>query len=322
MMNNTIERRTNNLTHVETMFDARRTPWDGLGKGIAGAVTSRDAIRLAGLDWNVVPTDIISEATGLKIPGYKANVRDIDNKTLGIVTERYKIVQNEEAFAFTDELLGEGVTYETAGALQSGKKVWMLARLEGRMITDEKIDPFLVFTNSHDGKGSVRVAITPVRVWCQNTLNLALKEAERQWVCKHTGRIDEKLVEAKYTLMNTEHYLEALEIEFGKMKMKKLDVDKVHKFVKMLLPINEKDGDRKVANIQEMRNELMMRYLNAPDLQVLETSAYRFVNAVSDFSTHRKPSRGSEYYQENMFMKVVDGDELIDKAYAICDAEV
>lgn len=231
-------------------------------------------------------------------------------------------MQNEEAFAFTDELLGEGVTYETAGALQSGKKVWMLARLEGRMITDEKIDPFLVFTNSHDGKGSVRVAITPVRVWCQNTLNLALKEAERQWVCKHTGRIDEKLVEAKYTLMNAEKYLEALETEFGKMKMKKLDVDKVHKFVKMLLPINEKDGDRKVANIQEMRNELMMRYLNAPDLQVLEPSAYRFVNAVSDFSTHRKPSRGSEYYQENMFMKVVDGDELIDKAYAICDAEV
>ena len=117
-------------------------------------------------------------------------------------------------------------------------------------------------------------------------------------------------------------YLESLETEFGKMKMKKLDVDKVHKFVKMLLPISEKDGDRKVANIQEMRNELMMRYLNAPDLQVLEPSAYRFVNAVSDFSTHRKPSRGSEYYQENMFMKVVDGDELIDKAYAICDAEV
>lgn len=78
MMDNTIERerRTNNLTQVETMFDARKTPWDGLGKRIAGAVTSRDAIRLAGLDWNVVPTDIISEATGLKIPGYKANVRD------------------------------------------------------------------------------------------------------------------------------------------------------------------------------------------------------------------------------------------------------
>lgn len=63
-------------------------------------------------------------------------------------------------------------------------------------------------------------------------------------------------------------------------------------------------------------------YFCGLNLQVLEPSAYRFVNAVSDFSTHRKPSRGSEYYQENMFMKVVDGDELIDKAYAICDAEV
>ena len=77
----TMERRTNILTHVETMFDARKAPWDGLGKGIAGAATSKDAIKLAGLDWNVVSTDIISETTGLKIPGYKANVRDIDQKT-------------------------------------------------------------------------------------------------------------------------------------------------------------------------------------------------------------------------------------------------
>lgn len=94
MMDNTIERRTNNLTHVETMFDARRTPWDGLGKRIAGAVTSRDAIRLAGLDWNVVPTDIVSEATGLKIPGYKANVRDLVKIT---VIENYiKEMENEK----------------------------------------------------------------------------------------------------------------------------------------------------------------------------------------------------------------------------------
>ena len=76
MMNNTV-RRTNDVTHVETMFDSRKTPWDGLGKEIAGVVTSKDAIRLAGLDWNVVPTDILSEATGLKIPGFKANVREI-----------------------------------------------------------------------------------------------------------------------------------------------------------------------------------------------------------------------------------------------------
>lgn len=315
-------RRTNTITGVETMFDARKTPWAGLGKEISNAVTSKDAMELAGLDWNVIQTDIISEATGEKIAGFKANIRDVDQKPLGIVSNRYKIVQNEEAFAFTDALLGEGVTYETAGALQSGRKVWMLARLEGRMITDEKIDPFLVFTNSHDGKGAVRVAITPIRVWCQNTLNLALKDASRQWVCKHTGRIDEKLAEAKYTLNNTERYLKALEEEFGKMKLKKMDTDKVRKFVNTLLPISERDSERKINGIIDMRNELMMRYLNAPDLQVLEPSAYRFINAVSDFATHKNPLRNSSYFQENMFMKTVEGNELIDKAYEMCNADV
>lgn len=92
MMDNTIERRTNNLTQVETMFDARRTPWDGLGKRIAGAVTSRDAIRLAGLDWNVVPTDIISEATGLKIPGVKGNMMSLNDSLADVesAVEQYR----------------------------------------------------------------------------------------------------------------------------------------------------------------------------------------------------------------------------------------
>jgi len=73
---------------------------------------------------------------------YKANIRDIDEKVLGVVTDRYRIVQNHEAFAFTDALLGEGVKYETAGSLNEGKKVWLLAKLpEKYIIGGEKIDP-------------------------------------------------------------------------------------------------------------------------------------------------------------------------------------
>ena len=86
-----------------------------------GAPTSKRALELAGLDWKVVQEPIYTENNEL-IEGYKANVRDVDRKTLGVVTDRYKIIQNEEAFAFTDELLGEGVRYETSGSLQGGKK--------------------------------------------------------------------------------------------------------------------------------------------------------------------------------------------------------
>ena len=114
--------------NVETMFSVRETPWHGLGRIIMDAPASREALELAGLDWQVESRNIYS-GTGAMIPGYRADVRSTDDAVLGVVSDRYRIVQNEEAFQFTDDLLGEGVTYETAGSLQGGKKVWMLARL-------------------------------------------------------------------------------------------------------------------------------------------------------------------------------------------------
>lgn len=114
--------------NVETMFFTREKPWHGLGTRVEQAPDSKDALVAAGLDWNVFQRAIVTE-DGIHLPGYKANVRDTDNKVLGVVTDRYKVVQNSEAFAFTDDLLGEGVRYETAGSLQEGKRTWMLAKL-------------------------------------------------------------------------------------------------------------------------------------------------------------------------------------------------
>lgn len=302
--------------NVESMFSVRQVPWHGLGTIVQDAPTSDDALRLAGLDWKVIQSDVVCKDTGIVIPGYKVNMRDTDQKALGMVTDRYKIVQNTEAFAFTDALLGEGVRYETAGSLASGRRVWLLAKLEDRNITDEKVDPYLVFTNSHDGTGAIRVAITPVRVVCQNTLNLALNNAERQWSCVHKGDIISKMNEAKHTLLNAETYMEVLEEEFGELKLKKMTVDKVRDYINMLIPLDENEESKtKIRNIESLRQDLMCRYLYAPDLMPVEHSAYRFVNAVSDFATHREPHRKTKNYQENMFMKTVDGNALIDTAH-------
>lgn len=114
--------------NVETMFYVRETPWHGLGTRVIEAVDSKEALRLARLDWKIVQEPIYT-ATDELIQGYKANVRDSDKALLGVVTDRYKVIQNDEAFAFTDSLLGEGVRYETAGSLQGGKRVWMLAHM-------------------------------------------------------------------------------------------------------------------------------------------------------------------------------------------------
>ena len=227
---------------VETMFYTREKPWHGLGIRVENAPDSEEALELAGLNWQVVQESIFS-TSGIEIPGYKANVRNSDFKVLGIVSDRYKIIQNSEAFSFTDMLIGEGVRYETAGSLFGGRKIWMLAKLpQEYIINGDRISPYLVFTNTHDGSGAVRCAVTPIRVVCSNTLNLALSSAERSWSMIHTGDIRHKLDEARNTLLHAEEYMDKLGEEIERLRDIKLTEQQVCDFIDVLIPESKADS--------------------------------------------------------------------------------
>ncbi len=307
--------------NVETMFYVREKPWHGLGTKVMEAPKSKEALKIAGLDWKVVQEPVFTE-TKEKIEGYRVNVRDTDRKVLGVVTDRYKVIQNEEAFAFTDALLGEGVRYETAGSLQGGKKVWLLAHLpQEYIISGERISPYLVFSNTHDGSGAVRVALTPIRVVCNNTLNLALSTAKRSWSMVHTGNIQEKMEEAKNTLFMAEKYMDHLGKEFDNLRRIQLTDQKVNEYIEILLPMEGDMTPLQRKNIFRLREDMQARYFDAPDLKEVGNNAYRFINAVSDFATHAQPLRKTANYKENLFARTVEGNPLIDKAYQmICAA--
>ena len=307
--------------NVESMFYTRTKPWHGLGVQVQEAPESKDALRLAGLDWKVYQREVYTDS-GIRIDGYRANVRNTDNRVLGVVTERYKIVQNEEAFAFTDELLGKGVRYETAGSLQDGRKVWLLARLPKEyIISGEQISPYLVFSNSHDGSAAVRVAVTPIRVVCNNTLNLALSTAKRSWAMVHTGNIKGKIHEAQETLLMEATYMNKLGKEFETLKRQKLSDRQIKEYIELLLPLEKTTSLVTAKNVKKLRDDLRARYYDAPDLQdVGGNNAYRFINAVSDFATHNEPLRRTTNYKENLFMRTMDGNPMIDRAYQIVKA--
>lgn len=306
--------------NVETMFSTREKPWHGLGTIVEEAPTFAEALRLAGLDWKVNQSAIFTSAG--RVEGYRANVRSTDQAVLGVVTDRYKVIQNTDAFAFTDELLGEGVKYETAGSLQGGRKVWLLARLPRKyIISGERISPYLVFSNTHDGSGAVRVAITPVRVVCNNTLNLALESASRSFSMIHTGDIKGKILEAKQTLFMADTYMENLGQEFERLRRKKLTDQQVKEYMELLLPIDDSASLLTIKNMKKLRADLQSRYYDAPDLKnVGGNNAYRFINAVSDFATHSAPIMKTKNYQENLFLKTYEGNPLIDKAYQMLRA--
>ncbi len=304
---------------VESMFSVRKKPWHGLGTIVKEAPTSEEALRLAGLDWDVVQSPIYTNHG--KVEGYKANIRSTDRQVLGVVSDRYRIVQNTEAFSFTDELLGQGVRYETAGSLMGGRKVWLLARLPREfIIAGERISPYLVFSNTHDGSGAVRVAVTPIRVCCNNTLNLALSTAARSFSMVHTGDVKEKVSEAKQTLFMADNYMENLGREFERLRKQKISDQQVREYIDQLLPIEPGASSVTVKNMKKLRNDMAMRYFDAPDLKGVGNNAYRFINAVSDFATHAEPIRRTKNYQENLFMKTYEGNPMIDRAYQLVAA--
>ncbi len=250
------------------------------------------------------------------IPGYKANLRDTDSAALGIVSDRYKVVQNEDAFRFTDDLLGAGVAYETAGALQGGRKVWMLARMPHRyIIAGDEIAPYMVVMNSHDGSSGIKVAMTPIRVVCQNTLNLALGSAKRIWTTKHTENVMSRVHEARETLLLAEAYMGELGRSIDALSQIRLTDKKVTEFMQEFFPVTLEISEAQRKNNQRLLEDMKQRYWEAPDLSNVGRNGYRFINAVSDFATHAEPIRRTRNYNENLFLRTVEGNPMIDKAY-------
>ena len=301
--------------NVESMFYTREKPWHGLGIRVSEALTSKEALIKAGLDWHVVQKPLTTY-DGCPAPGYFANMRDKDGKLLGVVTDRYTVIQNEDAFAFTDGLLGAGVRYETAGSLSEGRRVWILAKLPNEyIIRGDRISPYMVFSNSHDGSGSIKVALTPIRVVCNNTLCLALNTAQRTWSTKHIGDTQERIEDAKETLFRAEEYMDALGTEVDRLSRIAIPRQQVERNLEELLPIADNASAQQEKNIMRQREDVMLRYKYAPDLKQLPENGWRFVNAVSDFANHAKPLRETGTYRENLFAKTIDANPVIDKSY-------
>lgn len=306
---------------IEQMFSAsREKPWHyemtkDRTKILENAPTSKEAIELAGLNW-IVEGRPIYDVDGKEIYGFKANTRSSDNSILGIVTNKYKVVQNFEAFDFTDNLIGEEMFYETAGSLKNGKTIWLLGKLPEKYIVGDKFEPYVCFTNSHDGTGAIKIAMTPIRVVCNNTLNMALAGAKRIWSTKHMGNMNAKLAEARHTLALANDYMESLSIEADKLANTKMDEDEVIKTLNEMFPLDEDASDRQKQNVQNAKDGIMYCMLR-PDLVQFLNTRWGFINAVSDFVGHASPARMTDNYEENNWGRIINGHPIFDKAVSL-----
>ena len=313
----------------DSMFSVREKPWHYMEtqarcKILADAPNSAEALKLAGLDWTVEQTPVFMD-DGTEIENYKANIRSDDKTVLGIVTNRYKIVQNADAFSFTDAIVGETedgiVRYETAGSLNGGKRVWLLAKMPTKKVLDDDVEPYMVFSNSHDGTGAIKIGMTPIRVVCNNTLSLALSTAQRSWSTKHVGNLDEKLAEARHCLGMANLYMDALDKEADRLANIKLDFEQINEILDQMFPVMENDSDRKKANIQKVKDNYSVCYF-MPDIAKFKGTAWGAVNAMSDMIWHSAPNRNTANYEENRWGKIMDGHAWMDEFVKLVNAKV
>lgn len=306
--------------NVETMMYTREKPWHGLGTMVEEAPTSADALRLAGLDWRV-DQKVMQVCGGRKIDNYKANVRSSDGAVLGVVSNKYTVCQNTDAFAFTDNLIGGDVHYETAGSLSGGKKIWLMAKLPDTEIVGDKTEPYLCFTNSHDGNGAIRVCMTPIRVVCNNTLNLALAGAKRTWAARHTGDLQQKLGEAHRCLDMAGKYMESLGVYADQLANTTVMEPEIQKILDELFPLKEDASDREKNNVKQIKDEYMVCWY-APDLLKFRNTAWGAINAMSDMVSHNAPRRMTQNYRENNWGRIMDGHAMMDKMATLLAAKV
>ena len=301
------------------MFSGRgEVPWHGIGAVLDGVLESDEAIKAAKLTWKVDQVPVFTANNwAAEIPGYLANVRSDTKEVLGIVSDRYCVAQNEDVFAFADEFTGNGkvkCTYETAGSLYNGRRVFMLVNMsKGRIVGDE-YQPYLCLSNAHDGSACLQIFLTGIRVVCNNTLQAALKSAKRKIAIRHLSGMSSRREEAVRAMGAASKYFHDLEVFASMLAGKKVNIAKV---LDRLFPVSRMMSVRQIKSNREVKDIITAIFKQKDDLQNFKGTAWGAYQAIADYRSNAKPLRKTATYADAKMGRFLDGDPVMNEAQEI-----
>jgi phage/plasmid-like protein (TIGR03299 family) len=303
---------------AELFSGSGQTPWHGLGTIVSGLLNSADALKAAGLDWQVVEHPVFAKnGEYVKADGYKAICRADNGKVLSVMSDRYAIIQNADAFSFFDAVTqSKEAVYDTAGALRGGARLWIMAKLPGSMfINGDEHEKMVLLVTSHDGSYSLMMQQVLVRVVCQNTLSLALRSAVNQIKIRHCEKWKDKEKEARAALGIAEKYFASIQEALGSLGSHLLSKDEMREFTRALVPADdEKDVPTRTRNIRDDINRLFQR--GAGNRGATRWDA---LQAVTDYVDHSATIRGESTRLESGLLAA--GARLKQKAYDTLTSE-
>jgi phage/plasmid-like protein (TIGR03299 family) len=286
-------------------------PWHSLGQPLVGRKGKAEMKEAAQLDWDVIKTPLLTYGIAgtpsgqalYPVPGRMAINRvhaDGTFSPLATVGETYVPIQNEELFDFADALFETdgSIVFETAGALNGGRVVFVLAALPENAITIDgdpqgKVMPYLILSTGHDGLRAFSAAPTPVRVVCQNTLNMAMAGARDIYTIRHTVRAPDYLQEARNALKVNIEQLETLRKVSAQLMKRRMTINDIWAATEKLIPSLAETPEKATKAIKQ-REALVSLYQNSTNLDGVPFTAYRFVQAAAEYADHVKEYRATK----------------------------
>jgi phage/plasmid-like protein (TIGR03299 family) len=282
-------------------FASLREPaWHGLGTILTDEVTTSEMLQAAHLDnWNVRLDDI-------NLPGRshreffavtRTNPYDGERDVLGVVGERYKVVQNEELFSFADNML-DGGRWETAGSIKNGTVVFGSLALDRETVLDpngatDKVNTYLLVHTSHDGSLAVQASVTPVRVVCQNTLNMALGGVKQSYKIRHTQTVQGKVAIAREALGLAHQYLDEFDKQAQELITAEINDQQFFEIITNVYPKPEKDAKGSMTKWETKIDTLNDIYFG-PTCENIKGTAWGAYNALTErLDWYRNPRGGN-----------------------------
>lgn len=310
------------MLKVETAaFVASNVPaWQGVGTvldvdGKAG-LTVDEALTASGLDWEVKRIPIFGKWEGKNepIPGRYGVQRQTDGKIFGTVGGAWVPVQNRTGFAVLQALLeqaGGEVWIESAGSLDGGKKVWILARCaESLQIAGESYHSHIGFVNGHDGRTSVTAFMSDMRTACSNFLTYIMNgqaKLERILRVRHSTNVVARIQEAHH-LLGLRH---ALNDELAKqaewMVDQPMSDGAFEVFLESLMPLPDEatttagNPTPAATMITQRRDKIVDIYANAPNLATIRGTRWGALQAVTEYADHGRATKNESAVCKTQF---------------------
>lgn len=272
----------------------RTSTWTNIGKDVTACRDMEQVLEMSGLDYTVEKRpiftypDIEDDGTRMAIPNRFITTRRQDGHTYDVVSDKFEIIQNRDAFDFV-KYMGDELLFEKAGETQSGM-VFVIGKLPEVNILGDKFTPHVIFRNGFSGKVKITAAICPLRIVCQNQFNFAFKNTANTVQIRHVGNAEAKLEEAKEVLRLSADYMAELNLMAEHFAAMRLDQARMERITDYLFPTPTEDMNPfKRKSLEDARARFISAH-DAEDNRNFRGTAWGMVNAYTDYLTHKEPA--------------------------------